>query len=169
MNKLPNKRSFNYDMKKLLGLEQPIPIPASEVVITISGLTGNHKWAGLENGTNYVDITEAVVTATKHRIVFTNPAYTNYQSQYGKLSMTGESYKSSTTHSLTVHFTVFFMASASNKDSFSNEASTPTTKPTPYVSALMNIKNINTFSFTHMGDNVTMTVSKGSLWSKGNM
>ena len=78
MNKLPNKRNFNYDMKKLLGIEPPPPGPPySEVDMVISGLEEGDTWNGLGNGTHHLDMFETL-TDKVHACVFSNTANDDY-------------------------------------------------------------------------------------------
>ena len=164
MNKLPNKRSFDYDMKKLLGLET-VPPPASEMVLTISGLTGGHKWLNLENGTNYIAINEYKATTDNHIVSNTNGfGGTSYQKGYFKLSVNGN------TSSVSMSYRVGYMTTGSSsikKTSVYCNFNVPTQHPS--VSALMDSCWNKIATFTHMGDTVSVTFSKGTLWSKGNM
>ena len=164
MNKLPNKRNFDYDMKKLLGLEQP-PI-VSEVVLTISGLTDDHLWAGLGNGTNYEDIEERFATESdRHYITFKDPNITNKDTHFGYISLGA---RQTDTNRVLCPYFLGYMKAASSSTRTSDTATINTTNIPTSMTALW-YYNGHSFNFTHMGDSVTLTISKGSAWSKGNM
>lgn len=55
---IANGRAFNYDIASLLAYLPPPP-PVSEVVMTISGMTGSN-WCGMGNGSHDLDGTETL-------------------------------------------------------------------------------------------------------------
>ena len=173
MDVIENTRNFNYNMSKLLGIDKPTPPPEpSEVIMTISGLTGAHKWCGLGNGTHYIDVNEKTASSTDHSFSYKNPNITDDDSRYGYFYVEASLSTGS-------HWTVYIRRSyaymtavSESKKNFAKCGSYKKTSTSPmptYISALRDDCWNKTLSFTHMGDPVTVVLSKGSLWSKGNM
>ena len=169
MDVIQNGRNFDYDMKKLLGLEQPPP-KGSELILTVSGLTGAHKWAGLVNGTNLVDVTELYATDTIHRVTF-DPGIPRSKTSCGKFRAVGARPTAGTgRRSYNIYFFYQSNASSTTQATIFSNNNTTLTAGVP-VTALGYAAGVShTKSFTLIGgDQVTVTVSKGTLWSKGNM
>ena len=169
MDAIQNGRSFDYDMKKLLGLEKPPPPPDSELVITVSGLTGGHMWAGLVNGPNYVDINETAATSTKHAITFKGATG---DAVFDRMKFDASDHTTSRTYYYSVHYRRYTSGTSwTSKKKYNTENLSTVTTGMPSITALgCNIAgNTCSISFNHLGDSITLTMSKGTLWSKGNM
>ena len=173
MQKLSNKRNFNYDMKKLLGLEQPAP--PSELVVTISGLQNGQKWAGLSNGTHYLDIEETNVSTDKHVIKF-DPGIPKSKTSFGTFEFLAIVLTSDVNSPSFYYRYTLGVKKAQTGSGASYESHTTNYSPDHPVSGEVTALGCRhfgcprVFTFLYNGDyNITVSISIGSLWSKGNM
>ena len=161
MEKLANRRSFDYDVRSMLAYPPQENIPYNEVVLTISGLPGSGggdgTWNGLGNGTHYLDGSE-ILTNYDHKWFFNSSG----SSKPSNLRF------SATSATQGAAWATYVWMSYNN--SYDHIYVTGGTTQTPSISPLPgpSIQD-HAFGRSLTVQGVTFTWNKGANWSRGNM